>query len=177
MKSSIEAQALLRRNFEEQNSALHDFKAWETKIKDDEAKIKKRKTHEIQPYSSISDTIELCESGDDRSEAIRIPQEFRKATSVVIGGGDTNLKKNVVPVPPIAVQKPKVFSNEELATQARDKGNVLFATGDFEQAKKCYSQSIVYNACSALAYSNRGKNTTLYPSNVTNGAHKYLSLQ
>ena len=167
MKSSIEAQALLRRNFEEQNSALDDFKTWEAKIKDEEAKIKKRKSKEIVPNPSVSDTIESCESGDDGSADMQIPQMFRKSTSVVIGGSDTIITKNAVPAPPIGVQKAKVFTNEELATQARERGNELFATGDFEEAKKCYSQSIVYDSSSALAYSNRGENVTLHLLNVT----------
>lgn len=169
MKASIEAQVIIRRNFEEQSNALDDFKAWETQIKLDDAKRKRssRKANEESNGSSsvLATSFLVKGSKEERTNDAKsqLPPMLQKSASIVIGGSGSNVQmaKNAVPIAPIVIDgyETKSLSKEKLAIEERERGNELFAEGDFEGAKKCYSQSIHFNASSALAYSNRGKDT------------------
>ena len=47
---------------------------------------------------------------------------------------------------------------DEIASDERRKGNAYYSRGDFDQAIKCYSTCLRYDARCAVAYSNRGEN-------------------
>lgn len=182
MKASVEAQALIRKNFEEQSSALNDFKAWETKVKLHDANRKRNgrkkvittRTYEndfgnrISEERSNDDNQTTTTNDDSTLEKTQIlPPTLQKSTSIVVGGEDRNKnvlnasKNPVVPTPPSPTDSSNEYKHkktkEELARDERERGNKLFAAGEFEGSIRNYSNSILYDSSSALAYSNRGE--------------------
>ncbi len=174
MKSSVEAQAQIRRNLEEQSSLFDEFKAWETKIKLNDAKIKSRIVANEVTHPKPLESTEHCEYDADEcgkdqgvdansSSIHQIATSLQRSTSSVVISGTTNnenvSKKNVVPIAPMIIDEQdshKSQTKEEMAIEERKRGNKYFSEGAFQEAKNCYSRSIYFDNTSAVAYSNRG---------------------
>ena len=182
MNPSIEAQASIRKNVEEQGLALNDFNVWETTIKQNDAMIKKKNENKSIQSSTIVGGPRLSSFADDKSNKRNnnsiddvsdlgrsIPEFAGRSNSMLIGRGQQfgmNSKNPVARAPHMeevtTIQKP-TKSKEEFENDERQRGNTFFSAGDYQGAIKCYSQCIQLNPASAIAYSNRGERRRNFP--------------
>ncbi len=181
-QNTLQAQVNIRRNLAEQNVALKDLIEWENNMKKIERKKSKNDQEEThRPFQSnnfskkdygTTSITNSTSSGIGETELDEGPpaDSLKDKSTVVVGKKLPAPSKSVVKSPPSATIVPckskQVDTNDEakdiMSTKEdieieRQKGNELYANGDFHGAIQKYSLCIQMDPDSVVAHSNRGK--------------------
>ena len=157
-QNTANAQAQIRRDVAEQNVVLKDLIEWE----DDMRKLEKRKDTVPKSKLRLHSTTSPHDNSKNTSSTSKGPEALKDKSSMVIGNQLPTPLKPVATAPPSATiipyeQYSRVgFSKEEGETE-RQRGNTLYASGDFDAAIQSYSKCIQIDPGSVAAHSNRGK--------------------
>jgi len=136
-------QAQIRRNAEEQSSALKDLTSWEKNIKEHDTRLQQKSCSKngYQPSKEEEKTNILLERD------LSIPSNKKVQLSSIINA------KNGKRVEVNNKVCSKASENDE--DVERKKGNDLYSQGKFQEAIKVYTRWIQMNSRSCIAYSNR----------------------
>mmetsp|Transcript_11091 Transcript_11091/g.16794 ORF Transcript_11091/g.16794 Transcript_11091/m.16794 type:complete len:405 (-) Transcript_11091:123-1337(-) len=159
---SVQVQAEVRRNAEEQVDVLKDLGAWEAsmKMRDEEIKLKRAEERfSIKSGESAPDSFVT-------SPCAEMPFDIREKAK----NGQTVIVNGVPQAPCIAVEvatarNPKIIScsskegestSKNIEEEERLRGNSFYSNGNYAEAIKCYTKCLMMNNhSSAVVFSNR----------------------
>jgi tetratricopeptide (TPR) repeat protein len=180
--ASMNVQAQIRRNAEEQGNFLKSLGDWEKSIKVKDAEMKKVRVTKVReakkrgataPLGGVREsggTIKIRQATEDDfavSSEVQSTLDSKKRKEdergVFLGTGMSDEPTPASIIAPahlinvgVSVPKPKPRrSTEDLETEERSRGNECFKVGDYEGAVKSYTRCLGINSRSGVAFSNR----------------------